>query len=220
MKKMKKILFLLLCLMGLAMYAQEKPRYWDEVQNFKKLDKENPPKKGSILFVGSSSFTMWQDVNDYIPGKNIINRAFGGSTLSDLNFYSDDLLKPYQPRQIVIYCGENDFAMNEDLKPRKAFNRFKNFYSEIRKLYPNIPVAYVSTKFSPSREKLWPKFAATNALIKNYLSHKKNATYIDVTKIMNDENGKVRHDIFLDDMLHMKPEGYQLWAKVIAPYLK
>ncbi len=217
---MKKYLFLLLCFIGLATYAQEKPRYWDDVQNFKKLDKENPPKPGSILFIGSSSFTKWQDVNDYFPGKNIINRAFGGSTLLDLNFYSDDLLKPYKPRQIVIYCGENDFASDETLKPRKALNRFKNLYSEIRKLYPNIPVDYVSIKFSPSREKIWPQITAANSLIKNYLSHKKNANYIDVTKVMNDENGNVRHDIFLEDMLHMKPEGYQLWTKVMAPYLK
>ncbi len=37
---------------------------------------------------------------------------------------------------------------------------------------------------------------------------------------MNDENGNVRKDIFLEDMLHMKPEGYQLWTKVMYPYLK
>ena len=36
---------------------------------------------------------------------------------------------------------------------------------------------------------------------------------------MNDENGKVRKDIFLEDM-YMKPDGYQLWTKVMYPYLK
>lgn len=217
---MKKLILIILLGFGFLLNAQQKPAFWDDIQNFKKIDRETPPKKGSILFVGSSSFTMWQDVNNYFPGKNIINRGFGGSTLLDLNFYSAELLKPYQPRQIVVYCGENDFASNEALKPRKAFNRFKNFYSEIRKLYPATPVAYVSTKLSPSREKLWPKFIATNALIKNYLSKKQNAVYIDITKPMNGADGRVRSDLFLDDQLHMKPEGYQIWAKQIAPYLK
>lgn len=217
---MKKLLIFFLLAFGVLLNAQQHPAFWDDIQNFKKIDRENPPKKGSILFVGSSSFTMWQDVNDYFPGKNIINRGFGGSSLLDLNFYSDELLKPYHPRQIVIYCGENDFASNPALKPRKVFNRFKNFYGEIRKLYPNVPVAYVSTKLSPSRENLWPKFTATNALIKNYLSRQSNAAYIDITEAMKGPDGRVRTDIFLEDMLHMKPEGYKIWAEKIAPYLK
>lgn len=159
-------------------------------------------------------------MNDYFPGKNIINRGFGGSTLLDLNFYSEELLKPYEPRQIVIYCGENDFAANSDVKPRQVLNRFKHFYRDIRKYHPVVPVAYVSIKMSPSREALWPKFAAANRLIKNYLLKQKNADFIDITNAMEDASGAVTRDIFLDDMLHMKPEGYRIWTDVMRPYLK
>ena len=217
---MKKLLFLLYILVSTLIVAQEKPAFWKDIENFKTLNKENPPPKNAILFVGSSSFTMWKDVGDYFPDKTIINRGFGGSSLFDLNFYSDELLKPYQPKQIVIYCGENDFAGNEKLKPRHVFNRYKHFYAEIRKYYPNIPVDYVSIKLSPSREHLWPKFVATNALIKKFMDKEPNAEYIDITKAMNDSNGKIRKDLFLEDMLHMKPEGYQLWKKEMEPYLK
>jgi len=35
-----------------------------------------------------------------------------------------------------------------------------------------------------------------------------------------DEHGKVRSDLYLEDMLHMKPEGYKIWADVITPHLK
>ena len=217
---MKRLFLFLLILLTSWTFAQQKPAFWDDVQHFKTLNKEQPPQKGTILFLGSSSFTMWQDVNDYFPSKNIVNRAFGGSSLLDLNFYSEELLKPYQPRQIVIYCGENDFAGNPKLKPSKALNRFKHFYRDIRKYYPNINVSYVSIKMSPSRENLWPKFVATNHLIKNFLAKQPNTSYIDITKAMEDGSGNVRRDIFLEDMLHMKPDGYRLWAKEIAPYLK
>ena len=217
---MKKLLFLLYILVSTLIVAQEKPAFWNDIENFKTLNKENPPPKNAILFVGSSSFTMWKDVGDYFPDKTIINRGFGGSSLFDLNFYSDELLKPYQPKQIVIYCGENDFAGNEKLKPRQVFNRYKHFYAEIRKYYPTIPVDYVSIKLSPSREHLWPKFVATNALIKKFMDKQPNAEYIDITKAMNDSSGKIRKDLFLEDMLHMKPEGYQLWKKEMEPYLK
>lgn len=217
---MKKLLLLLYILVSTLIVAQEKPAFWNDIENFKTLNKENPPPKNAILFVGSSSFTMWKDVGEYFPDKTIINRGFGGSSLFDLNFYSDELLKPYQPNQIVIYCGENDFAGNEKLKPRQVFNRYKHFYAEIRKYYPTIPVDYVSIKLSPSREHLWPKFVATNALIKKFMDKQPNAEYIDITKAMNDSSGKIRKDLFLEDMLHMKPEGYQLWKKEMEPYLQ
>ena len=184
------------------------------------MDSQIPPPPGAVLLLGSSSFTMWKDVNEYFPEHVIINRGFGGSGLNDLNFYSSELLKPYYPKQILIYCGENDFAANGNLKPREVFNRHKNFYAEIRRIFPKVPVAYVSIKLSPSRESLWPKFIATNSLIKNFMDRKQNAEYIDITKAMNGSDGKVRKDLFLPDMLHMKPEGYQIWQKEMAPYLK
>ena len=217
---MKKLLFLLLTACTLLMYAQEKKTFYDDIQHFKKLNTHLPPARTAILFLGSSSFTMWQDVNDYFPGKTIINRGFGGSSLADLNYYSRELLSPYRPKQIVIYCGENDFASHPALKPKEVLKRFKTFYKTIRTYDPNIDVSYISTKMSPSREALWPKFEETNLLIKKFLSARKNTHYIDITKGMQDAEGKVRTDLFLEDQLHLKPEGYAIWAKIIDPYLQ
>ena len=214
----QRILFLAFILNSLLFFGQEKP-FWKEVQEFKKIDKENPIQKKPILLVGSSSFTYWKDVNDYFPNKNIVNRAFGGSRLLDLNYYADDLLNPYNPRQIVIYCGENDIA-TDNPTAAEVFERFKTFFGKIRQKYPRVPVAYVSIKYSPSREKFWPEVTEVNALIKSYLKTQKKAKYIDITKVMNDDNGKLRTDIFLDDMLHMKPEGYKLWSQVMKSHLK
>lgn len=199
-------------------FGQEKP-FWKEVQEFKKINKENPISKKPILLVGSSSFTYWKDVNEYFPNKNIVNRAFGGSRLLDLNYYADDLLDPYKPRQIIIYCGENDVA-TDNPTAAEVFERFKTFFRKIRQKYPRVPVAYVSIKLSPSRQQFWPIVKEVNQMIESYLKTQKRAEYIDITEIMNDSEGKVRTDIFLDDMLHMKPEGYKLWTKVMAPYLK
>ena len=214
----KKFFFLALILNSLLFFAQDKP-YWKEIQEFKKLDQTNGIPKKPILFVGSSSFTYWKDVNDYFPGKTIINRGFGGSRLLDLNNYADDLLDPYNPKQIVIYCGENDIA-TDNPTPAEVLERFKIFFEKIRSKYPKVPVAYVSIKYSPSREQFWPQMKELNESIEAYLKTQKRAKYIDITKVMDDENGKVRTDIFKGDMLHMKVEGYRLWTKVIAPYLK
>ncbi len=218
---MKKIFILLMTFAAVFfLKAQDKPAFWTDIELFKQTNKENPPPQNIILLIGSSSFTMWQDVGSYFPEKTIVNRGFGGSSLYDLNFYSDELLKPYSPKQIIIYCGENDFAANEKLTSKQVFNRYKHFYAEIRRYHPGVPVAYISIKLSPSREKLWPQFIGANALIKKFMMKRKNSAYIDITRGMNDENGRTRKDLFLEDMLHMKPAGYEIWSKEMKPYLK
>src|SRR5262245_50060214 len=83
----------------------ELPPFWNDIQNFKKQDSVSFPPKNAILFIGSSSFTNWKDVQNYFPGYTIINRGFGGSTLLDQIRYFNDIVFLYEPKQIVIYCG-------------------------------------------------------------------------------------------------------------------
>ena len=220
MKNLFKFFTLLLAFCFVGIFAQQKPDFYDDVQHFKKLNEEKAPPKDAILFLGSSSFTKWTDVNDYFPDKIIINRAFGGSRLANLNYYAEDLLNPYQPKQVVIYCGENDVVHTDKPSAKEVLSRFKQFFNTVRTKYPNANISYVSIKYSPSREEYWPIMKKVNLKIKSFLKTKKNTDFIDITKVMNDENGKVRKDIFLEDMLHMKPDGYQLWTKVMYPYLK
>lgn len=218
---MKKIFsVVLLMLFALAFSQEKKPMFWQDIQEFKKKDQQTPPQKDAILLIGSSSFTKWQDVSDYFPGKTIINRGFGGSRLIDLNYFSEDLLSPYQPKQIIVYCGENDFADDKNLKADVVVERFKTFYQKIRAKFPNIEVDYISIKYSPSREHLWPQMKETNKKIKKFMKKEKNAEFIDITKVMNDSKGNIRKDIFVEDMLHMTPEGYRLWTSVMNPYMK
>lgn len=218
---MKKILAILsIIIFSQVYFSQTKPAFWDDIEQFKKIDNVTKTPENAVLLVGSSSFTMWKDVGDYFPGTTFINRGFGGSSLFDLNFYSKELLKPYKPKQIIIYCGENDFASNENLKPREVFNRFKHFYAEIRKYHPNIPVSYISIKLSLSREKLWPKFVATNSMIRKFMERKANADYIDIIKPMTGPDRQPRKDLFLEDQLHLTPKGYKIWAVQMAPHIK
>ena len=84
---------------------QIKPPFWDDIQKFKKQDSINMPAKNKILFVGSSTFTKWTDVQSYFPSYPILNRGFGGSSLTDVIRYSDEVIFNYQPKQIIIYCA-------------------------------------------------------------------------------------------------------------------
>jgi hypothetical protein len=37
---------------------------------------------------------------------------------------------------------------------------------------------------------------------------------------MLDKEGKMREELYLADRLHMKPEGYVIWQKIMLRYMK
>ncbi len=212
--------FLFLLLLGVTAVRGQKPAYWDDIQKFKQQDSIAFPGTGKILFVGSSSFTKWTDVQDYFPGYAIINRGFGGSSLPDVIRYESDIIFPYKPRQIVIYCGENDIAGDTAVSGKIVFERFKQLYQDIRKSLPDVPVVYVSMKPSPSRLYMRDKAVKGNELIRKYLRKKKrNARFVNVWDAMLGPDGQPMPDIFVQDRLHMNAKGYAIWQKILLPYL-
>jgi len=192
--------------------------FWNDIQNFKKQDSVSFPPKNAILLIGSSSFTKWTDVQDYFPGYTIINRGFGGSTLLDEIRYVNDIVFPYQPKQIIIYCGENDLASSDTVTASMVLDRFKQLFQMMRDK-SEAPIAYISMKPSPSRRHLFPKMREGNQLIKDFLATQKNTAFIDVHQKMLNEQGQPIPDIFLQDSLHMNAKGYAIWQKEIQPYL-
>jgi lysophospholipase L1-like esterase len=216
--KIKSILFLFLLLSFAYVNAQNTP-FSSEIQDFKKQDSIQFPPKNSILFVGSSSFRKWDDIQSYFPGYTIINRGFGGSTIPDAIRYADEIIFPYEPKQILIYEGDNDLAFSDKITPDSVLSRFTKLFTLIREKLPNTSIAFVAIKPSPSRQKLMPKMQQANSLIKNFLKNKKNTAFIDVYHKMLNKDGTPIKDIFLEDDLHMNAKGYHIWQKAIQPYL-
>lgn len=218
---MKRFLQLLIVatICSASLQAQEKFPFWAEIQTFRAQDSLKFPEPNQILFIGSSSFTRWTDLGEYFPNHKILNRAFGGSSLPDLIRYRYDILYAYEPKQIVIYCGENDFAASDTVSVQTVLSRFNLLFELIRFKHRNVPIAYVSMKPSPSRVHLMPKYVEANKLIKKYLATKKKTAFIDVYTKMLNADGSPISDIFVADRLHMNAKGYAIWKKIIEPYL-
>ncbi len=190
-----------------------------EINDFLKADSIAAPAKGQILFVGSSSFTFWKDVQSYFPEHTILNRGFGGSSLPDVIRYAQEVIIPYRPKQIVIYCGENDFAVTNPPPVDTVLARFKTLYTIIRKELGNVPIAFVSIKPSPSRWNLEDRFVEANKQIKAFLATQPVSTYVDVHTAMLLPDGNVDPSLFIGDRLHMNPSGYAIWKRILAPVL-
>jgi len=214
---LKRILFSFLLLFA-AFISNAQP-FASDIAAFKKQDSISFPPKNAILFVGSSSFTKWKDVQDYFPGYSIINRGFGGSTLPDVIRYEKDIIFPYQPKQIVIYCGENDVASSDTISPEMVLQRFKQLFTDIRLQFPKVNLVFISLKPCPSRWQMKDRMIASNELIQKYLKKKRYTAFVSVWKAMLDADGNPMPGIFITDRLHMNAKGYAIWQKLILPYL-
>jgi lysophospholipase L1-like esterase len=220
---MKKYLFVFVLFLGILTATAQTTStipFQEEIDVFIKNDSIQMPATNSILFVGSSSFNYWKDISNYFPGYAIINRGFGGSSLTDIIHFNQETILKYKPKQIYIYCGENDIAASDTITPQIVFERFKTLHSIIRNfLGKNISVMYVSIKPSVARWNMEDKFVAANTLIRDYINKQKQTQFLDVHSAMLDTNGEVYEDIFIADKLHMNAKGYAIWQKIIAPTL-
>ena len=199
-------------------FAQQTP-FFDEIQTFKQNDSMFKPLPNAILFVGSSSFRKWWDVNTYFPGYPIVNRGFGGSSFPDLIRYADKIVLPYSPKQILIYCGDNDLASADSITADIVFQRFHQLFWLIRNQLSETNITYVSIKPSPARAHLMPKMEQANELIKTFLAKQKNTAFVDVYHLMLNADGTPIKELFIEDQLHMNAKGYIIWQKAIEPYL-
>ena len=213
----KCIAFLVLISINCSLFAQP---FINEIKAFRSTDSLSTPANNAILLIGSSSFTNWKDVAKYFPDQTIINRGFGGSSLPHLIMYAEDVIFKYNPKQIIIYCGENDLTGGSTITAETILERVKMLHGLIRSKFKKVPIAYISMKPSPSREKYLGTMQKANELIKKFMGEQKKCAYIDVYHSMLDAEGKILTHLFLSDKLHMNAEGYKIWQAVMTPYLR
>lgn len=214
------MLRLLICftLLSPVAFAKYDPfAKWEKaISSFEKRDAENPPEKGQILFIGSSSIRMW-DLDKYFPQVDAINRGFGGSEVADSVHFFDRIVKPYAPRQIVMYAGDNDIA--HDKSPEQVQKDFQEFVGKVHAEFPETSIVFVAVKPSISRWSLIDAVRKTNKLIEADCEQNPKLTFFDIDAPMIGEDGTPKKDLFLADGLHLSEKGYVLWSTMLMEHL-
>jgi lysophospholipase L1-like esterase len=190
-------------------------KWRSELAAFAESDRTNPPPHGAILFLGSSSFRKWTTMAQDFPGKQVINRGFGGSEVADSVALVDQLVFPYEPRMIVFYAGDNDLAFGKS--PEQVVADYRAFVDKVHARLPKTVIAYLSIKPSLLRWRLRDEIMAVNREIKAMPD--KELRFIDIYPLMLGADGKPKRELFLMDGLHPSAKCYQMWAGVIKPYL-
>jgi lysophospholipase L1-like esterase len=217
------LVLFLIAACGLAAHAAEPvadpdpARFADEIAAFEAWDRQNAFPRACILFAGSSSIRMWPTAQSF-PDLPVINRGFGGSHISDVNHYVEQVVLKYRPRVVVFYAGDND--VDSGKSPEQVLADFKVFVAKVHERLPDTRILYLPIKPSILRWQKWPQMSATNALVKQFIEQNDQLAYVDAATPMLGPDGQPRREFFLDDGLHMNAAGYQLWAGILASLLQ
>lgn len=202
----------------LAPTTEAPARFEADIATFEEMDRAQAPAPGGVVLVGSSSLRMWPDAATDLGAPDLVNRAFGGSTMAEVVAAAPRIVLPLAPRTVVIYAGDND--LQEGKTPAQVLADFEALRSLLRARLPAVRLVVVSVKPSPSRWALAEAMRETNAGLRAAVAADPNARFVDVFTPMLGADGQPRGELFLEDRLHLNATGYALWAQRIAPALR
>ncbi|HTC62416.1 MAG TPA: GDSL-type esterase/lipase family protein [Candidatus Saccharimonadales bacterium] len=189
------------------------------IRGFEEQDKVHPPKPGSIVFAGSSSFRFWDSLVSDMKPLVVVNRGFGGSEFSDLDQYASRIVVAYHPSAVVVYEGDNDLAQGSVKTPEMVAADFRKFVQIVHGALPETWIYILAIKPSKLRWSEWPRMKAANKLMQDYAATQNRVQYIDIATPMFDANGNLPGDLFKSDGLHPTAKLYAMWTAEIKPVL-
>jgi lysophospholipase L1-like esterase len=193
-------------------------RWEADIQAFEQADRERPPPEGAVLFVGSSSIRLWDTLGEDLEGVQVINRGFGGSEMDDALRFTDRIILPYRPRQVVVYAGDNDLWSGKS--PQQVFEGFRALVGRIHSDLPETRVGFIAVKPSVARWSIEQKVREANELVRRFAATDPRVDYLDIFTPMLGPDGTPRPDLFAEDGLHLNASGYDIWESVVEPYVR
>ena len=219
--------------------------------NLKSLEKEvlayeaGPVEKGKILFYGHSIFTRWggaqwgfRPMDEDIRGKDgslaVVNHGFGTSTSEEMLYYYPRLVRPWEPKALVLMSLSNDGMYGIGID-RTLSNIFRICHWA-RTDFPGIRIFLVETHPNPkAAETTMPdrwnsnflRRADYNQTIALYAQTHGDTEVIrlwnrpeffETPEAVGDPH-KVRKDIFASDLVHFNQAGYNLLAPIFREAL-
>ncbi len=184
-----------------------------EIGRLKRKVAGHPKRDGLVVFYGSSSIRLWNNLTRDLSPLNLLNLGFGGSSLYWCNFYFEELFRDLTPFHLVVYAGEND--LDEGKGPDVVNSDLKTLIGKARSKNLDIKISVISLKPSPARMHLMDQIRETNQLFEQTVNSISNASMIWIHDQMLDPNGQVYPHFFTDDRLHMNEKGYEIWTDIV-----
>ncbi|MEM7314766.1 MAG: GDSL-type esterase/lipase family protein [Planctomycetota bacterium] len=144
-------------------------------------------------------------------------RGFGGSRISDTGKHLQRVVLKHEPQIMVFYAGDND--INDGVSVKQVVCDFCCVRCELQKKLPSTRMVFIAIKPSIKRWSLYPQMAEANRRIKSIADKDPRVDYVDIATPMLGADGMPRKELFHKDDLHLSPAGYELWNRLVRPYL-
>ncbi len=143
---------------------------------------------------------------------DILNHGIIGDTtqgvLNRLQYINNTVEKAF------IMIGINDIIV--DKKVPYIFQNYKKIIQHLQKQGYKVYVQSTLYTGKSIADNYNDKVTQLNSLLIKYCKEK-NIDFIDINQVLSTNH--VMKDIYSRDDLHINPEGYQAWTKIIKPYL-
>ena len=209
----------------LIKYSQSNTQFEQEVSLLESLDLEEKAGEKDLLFIGSSSIRLWDNIQVDMYPYSSVKRGYGGAHFYDLIHFSERLVKNHYPKAILIFVanditGSNDFInLAGDISPNEVKKLFRYNYKSIRRIHKHIPIFLIETTPTPKRWKVWNKILQANKKLERFCKQETNLYFISTRDKFIGEDGLLIQSLFLNDELHLNVDGYKLWSSVIKSKL-
>ena len=191
-------------------YAEAAARWTDDIRQLV----QDPPTNEKVLLLGSSSIRLWGDLAEDMAPLSIKRRGFGGAKISDLVVHLPQLMGDHPWEKMVLFIGGNDVWGTEDDKTSAELRACADaLVARVRESYPDVPIYFTEITPSPARAPLHEGEAMLTEVLKAACEAHKRVSFIPMTEGFLNEDGTRKPELFLEDRLHLNPDGYRIFAR-------
>lgn len=200
----------------LEKYRPAAVKQWSkEIERIKALDAKESDPENAVLFIGSSSIRLWDDIAEDMHPWPVIQRGYGGARFSDLVVFAEEIIKPHKFRALAIFVANDITGGAADKTPEEVVQLFEHVVATARRHAPDAPIFLIEITPTPSRWAAWPKIKECNAALRQACEEGKNLHFISTADEYLDADGQPMPELFKADKLHQNRDGYERWSRII-----
>ena len=209
-----------------ALFGQDVPKpnasnrdyaKWEnEVAAYENADRRDPPPKGCILFIGSSTIRLWKTLAEDFPEHKVINRGSAVPRLSMPPTLPTGSIFPTSPNR--FFFGPEETTFTPDALPEKWQATSSNLSAR------SVPASQDRNPLHRSKPSTrargeGDKARELNRLIREAALEMPRVGFVDAYDISLIPDGQARSELFVKDRLHFAPDGYKLLTERVRPFL-